>query len=176
MSQVEHLANCRATVKDFTIIFRDIAGDAASNAAGRVRPSQDELNQIDLPAEDNTWHEAPKINKENWKEQVKGVYGKKAKEEAKDTADAAAASAQPSDPTKPSGEKAKSGAATAKNKLKEKYDQNLSEEQKEKIRARNEDYKRRAKEYYSKKMPQERKDQTIWRLKVRLDSPREWYP
>lgn len=155
----------RKLIKDFTIIFRDIAGDAASNAAGRVRPSQDELNQIDLPAEDNTWHEAPKFNKDNWKEQVKGVYGKKAKDEAKDTADATAAGTQPGDKTKPSGEKAKSGAVTAKDKLKEKYDKNLSEEQKEKIRARNEDYKRRAKEYYNKKMPQERKDQTIWRLK-----------
>lgn len=157
-----------AIVKDFTIIFRDIAGDAASNAAGRVRPSQDELNQIDLPAEDNTWHEAPDLNKNNLKGRMKGLYGGKAKDDAKDTADAALTSAQPGDKTRPGDEKAKAGAGTAKNKLKEKVDQNVSDEQKEKIRARNEDYKRRAKDYYSKKIPQERKDQTIWRLKVRL--------
>lgn len=155
----------RKLLKDFTVIFRDIAGDAASNAAGRVRPSQDELNQIDLPAEDNTWHEAPDLNKDNWKGRMKGLYGGKAKEDAKETADAALASAQPGDKTRPGEEKAKAGAGTAKNKIKEKVDQNVSEEQKEKIRARNEDYKRRAKDYYSKKMPQERKDQTIWRLK-----------
>lgn len=155
----------RKLIKDFTIIFRDVAGDAASNAAGRVRPSQDELNQIDLPAEDNTWHEAPNLSKDDLKGRMKGLYGGKAKEDAKEAVDAAAASAQPGDKTKPSGEKAKAGAGTAKNKLKEKYDENVSEEQKEKIRARNEDYKRRVKDYYNKKMPQERKDQTIWRLK-----------
>lgn len=99
---------------------------------------------------------------------MKGLYGGKAKEDAKETADAAIASAQPGDKTRPGEEKAKAGAGTAKNKIAEKFDQNVSEEQKEKIRARNEDYKKRAREYYSKKMPQERKDQTIWRLKVRL--------
>ena len=155
-----------AAVKDFTIIFRDVAGDAASNAAGRVRPSQDELNQIDLPAEDNTWHEAPNFSKEDLKGRMKGLYGGKAKEDAKETANAAAASAQPGDKTRPTDEKAKAGAGTAKSKIMEKYDKNVSEEQKEKIRARNEDYKRRVKDYYNKKMPQERKDQTIWRLKV----------
>lgn len=135
-----------------------------------MRPSQDQLNQIDLPAEDNTWHEAPNISKGNWKEKVKGAYGGKAKEDAKDTAGAVASSAQPGDKTIPRDEKAKAGAATAKSKLQQKYDENLSPEQKEKIRARNEDYRRRAKEYYNKKMPQERKDQTIWRLKVRQPS------
>lgn len=105
---------------------------------------------------------------------MKGIYGKKAKEDAKESADATTAAAQPSDKTKPSDEKAKAGAGTAKEKIKQKYDENLSEEQKEKIRARNEDYRRRAREYFNKKMPKERKDQTIWRLKVRLNTPSEW--
>ena len=99
---------------------------------------------------------------------MKGAYGGDVKKDAKETADATAATAQTGDQSQTSDEKAKAGAATAKEKLRQKYDQNISEEQKQKIRARNEDYRKRAKEYYNRKMPQERKDQTIWRLKVRL--------
>lgn len=40
-------------------MVRDMAGDASQAAANRVRPSEDELSQIDHPAEDNTWHEKP---------------------------------------------------------------------------------------------------------------------
>jgi hypothetical protein len=160
-----------ALVKDFTILARDIAGDAASNAAGRVRPSQDQLNQIDVPAEDNTWHEAPHLNKETLKQQVKGAYGGDPKKDARETVNEAASNAKPGDQSQPAGEKAKVGVATAKDKLKQKYEENVSDETKKDIEARNEDYRRRVKEYYNKKMPQERRDQTIWRLKVGPYSP-----
>lgn len=40
-------------------MVRDMAGDASQAAANRVRPSEDELSQIDQAAEDNTWHEKP---------------------------------------------------------------------------------------------------------------------
>lgn len=44
-------------MNDAVVLLRDIGADAATNAAGKVRPNEDQLNRIDEPAEDNTWHE-----------------------------------------------------------------------------------------------------------------------
>ena len=51
------------------ILVRDMAGDASQAAANKVRPSEENLSQIDQPAEDNTWHEKPDVasHKENLK-------------------------------------------------------------------------------------------------------------
>jgi hypothetical protein len=153
-------------VKDFTIIFRDVAGDAATNVAGRVRPSEEELGQIDRPADDNTWHEKPKFSKDDLRQRVKGAYGGNLKQDVKETADAAKASAQTGS-GKRTDVDARGGASAAKGTLKQKYETNVSDETKEKIKQRNKEYQNRAKEYYNKKMPQERREQTVWRLKVR---------
>ncbi|PKS13252.1 hypothetical protein jhhlp_000023, partial [Lomentospora prolificans] len=155
----------RKLLKDFTVLFRDIAGDAASNVAGRVRPSEDQLGQIDMPAEDNTWHEKPNFSKENIRGRVRGAYGGKPKEDAKDIASTAANAANPVGSQRPGDVDAQAGASTGRNKLKDKFNKNVSEEDREKIKQRNEEYRRRVREYYNKKMPQERRDQTIWRLK-----------
>jgi hypothetical protein len=40
----------RKLLSDATVLFRDMAGDAATNAAARVRPSQEKLQQLDEPA------------------------------------------------------------------------------------------------------------------------------
>lgn len=52
-------------------MLRDMAGDAASKAANVVRPSEDQLSQIDQAAPENTWHEKPDFSKEGLKSQAK---------------------------------------------------------------------------------------------------------
>lgn len=143
-------------VKDATVLARDMVGDGASSAANLVRPSEEQLSQIDQAAPDNTWHEAPKFSKDDLKNQAKGIYSGNAKKDAKDIAAAATDSSQ--NPHADGGEAAKSAVS-------KKIDENVDEETKEKIRKRNEEYRRKAREYLNKKMPQERKDQVIWRLK-----------
>jgi hypothetical protein len=46
------------------ILARDMAGDVSQQAADRIRPSQEQLSQVDQPAEENVWHEKPNIPKE----------------------------------------------------------------------------------------------------------------
>ncbi|KAF4458188.1 hypothetical protein F53441_39 [Fusarium austroafricanum] len=88
----------RKLLSDATVLFRDMAGDAATNAAARVRPSQEQLQQMDEPAQDNVWHEAPDFSKENFKQQAKGFYSGNPKQDAKDVAAAGVNSAAPGQP------------------------------------------------------------------------------
>lgn len=141
-----------------------MVGDAATNAATKVRPSDEQLAQMDKPADDNTWHEKPDFSKDNLKNQVKAVYGGNPKEDAKDVGaagvDAAvppASEAQIADTT--------AGQNALKTAAKNKIDQKLDPETKEKLKQSKEEYRRKAREYLNKKMPEERRDQTIWRLK-----------
>ena len=52
------------------MIVRDMAGDASQQAANKLRPSEEQLAQVDQPAEENTWHEKPD------KEQLKSKFKK----------------------------------------------------------------------------------------------------
>ncbi|KAK4186842.1 hypothetical protein QBC35DRAFT_515923 [Podospora australis] len=168
----------RKLLKDATVLFRDMAGDAATNAAARVKPSHEELDQLDTPAADNTWHEAPDFKKS--KEEVKNKLGSYYKGDPKEDAKAAASqgtnTAQPSgvndphqaaqNPTATARNANLAGGATAAaNTLAHRVDENLDDEAKEKARAKKDEYRARAKQYFSKKMPQERREQTVWRLK-----------
>ena len=154
-------------------MLRDIAGDAATNAAGKVKPSEDQLEQMDRPADDNTWHEKPDLSKDNLRAQAKKVYGGDPKKDAQDVAEAGLDAAdRPTgkevttpDPTSQKNFDTVAGQHAAKTVLDQKVNSKVSPETKEKIKQRNEEYKRRAREYFNKKMPTERKDQTIWRLK-----------
>ncbi|KJZ74740.1 hypothetical protein HIM_05857 [Hirsutella minnesotensis 3608] len=155
----------RKLLKDSTILLRDMVGDAASNAATRVRPSEEQLAQMDQAAADNTWHDAPDLSKENLRKQAQNLYGGDAKKDAKDVAAVsrdAAAPAGTNDPKTVDGSAAQNALlGAAKNKI----DQNMDPETKERIKQRNEEYRRKTREYLKKKMPQERKDQVIFRLK-----------
>jgi hypothetical protein len=53
------------------VLLRDIAGDAASNAAAKLKPDEDTLAQIDQPAEDNVWHDKPNLSKDQIKNQLR---------------------------------------------------------------------------------------------------------
>ncbi|KAM5353872.1 hypothetical protein ACJ41O_000522 [Fusarium nematophilum] len=175
----------RKLLKDSTVLLRDMAGDAATNAATHVRPSEEQLRQIDEPAQDNVWHEAPDFSKENFKKQAQGFYGGNPKKDAQETAAAGVNAAVPDQGTAPqdgqqgtypqvtadaTGSVAKdvdpqAGTSAAKQVAEGKLDSKIDPETKQNILERNEEYRRRAREYFNKKMPQERKDQTIWRLK-----------
>ena len=101
-------------MNDAVILIRDIAGDAAQKAANQVNPSDDQLAQIDQAAEDNTWHEAPDLSKDNLKSQFqsKVPIGKKdAQDAAGDASQAADKGAQGVD----SKSGAQAGAQNVKN-------------------------------------------------------------
>ncbi len=77
----------KLSVSDATILIKDMAGDAASNVANRVRPSPDDLAQMDSPAEDNVWHDTPDLSKDNVKKQLQSAYRGSPKEDAQAAAE-----------------------------------------------------------------------------------------
>lgn len=159
-----------------------MAGDAASNAAARVRPSHEDLAQMDRPAQDNTWHDAPDFSKDNVKNKFQGVYSGNPKEDAKAAATAGTSHAHPSGSSNPrdlastaahegrtggsTGIDAQGGAYAAANTFQQKIDENMDDETKDKAKAKKDEYRARLKDYFNRKMPQERRDQAVWRLKV----------
>lgn len=157
-------------VNDATILLRDIAGDAATKAASKVNPSDDQLAQIDRPAEDNTWHEVPDV--QGYKEQMRSKVpiGKK---DAKEAAGDATAAAHPDGSRDPAdaadraaneGSQAvdpKTGAKAGAQNLQQKFSDRMDEDQKEKLRQ----YRERTNKYFKGKFPEERRDQVIFRLK-----------
>lgn len=162
----------RKLLNDATILLRDIAGDAAANTANKVKPSEEQLQGIDQPAADNTWHENPDLSKDKLLNQAKSSlpFGKKDAKNAAGDVTAAADPAGSRDPTdlaargahegqtgQPTGIDARAAADVAQKKIKE----NISEEDKDKARAR----RQQLNNYLKGKMPEERREQTIWRLK-----------
>jgi hypothetical protein len=164
-------------VSDSAILVRSIAGDAASNAANVVQPSDEKLAQIDKPAEDNTWHETPDTDK--LKSQAKGIlpFGKK---DVKEAANQGAAAAHPDGSSDPndtaallrndaqqgnasSGVDAVGGAKAAVNHLKSQTDIDNDATGKAKTKAK--EYNAKTQNYLKGKMPKERREQTLWRLK-----------
>ncbi|KAI1818787.1 hypothetical protein GGS20DRAFT_526858 [Poronia punctata] len=151
----------RKLLNDATTLIRDMAGDAAANTASKVRPSEDRLNQIDQPADDNTWHDPPNLSKDNVRSQLQSVYKRAPTDEARDAAGTTAESArQPDGSLDP-----QAGAQTAAGVAKDKINANTSDEDREAARNTAAEYRRRAREYLNKKVPQERREQTVWRLK-----------
>lgn len=157
------------------MLLRDIAGDTASKAANKVNPSEDELANIDRPAEDNVWHETPDLSKDNLKSQVQSrvPIGRKDAEKAagdasqaahpegsRDPADAGLAAAadqqQGTASTDP-----RSGAKAGAQNLKETASSNIDDDKKDKAR----EYRERTQNYFKGKMPKERREQLVWRLK-----------
>merc|ERR1712093_674687 len=170
----------RKLLNDATIIIRDIAGGAASNAANKINPNEDDLAQIDKPADDNTWHDVPDMSAGNIKKQVKSTYNKQTPlqqedlkaaagdasqgahpDGSRDPADTAALTQRDKQQGTSSGLNADQGVQNAASTLKQRASENVPEETKEKGRKTRE----QTKNYLSKKMPQERREQTIWRLK-----------
>lgn len=157
----------RKLLNDATILVRDIAGDAAQSAANRVNPSEEQMSQIDRPAEDNTWHDVPDLSKENLRNQARATYDKNKpfnQEQAQNAAQQGVDAAQ-SHPTQDNQEAGRAGAATTANNLREQARANIPDERQEDAKKAKSAAVQHSKNYWNKKMPQERRDQTIWRLK-----------
>ena len=161
MNQAAHTWSNMTLVSDASVLLRDIAGDAATKAAGRVNPSDDQLSQIDQPAEDNTWHETPNFGEMKSNMQSKVPIGKKdvkdAAGNASNTADSTAQQSQEGKGSADAQKGAKAGAQNFKNNLSSRFD----DDQKEKMRA----YRERSRNYFEEKVPKNRRDQIIFRLK-----------
>ncbi|KAL3423219.1 hypothetical protein PVAG01_04966 [Phlyctema vagabunda] len=174
----------RKLLNDATILVRDIAGDAASKAANKVNPSEEQLSQMDKPASDNTWHDTPDMSGGNLKSQIKNTVSKNSPLSKQDIKDAAGDANQTADPhgsrdpqdtarkaqhdqqyNDNSGVDAQAGAQAGLQSLKDKASNNISEEDKDRAREKKEEARGRTKNYISNKMPEERREQTIWRLK-----------
>jgi Family of unknown function (DUF5923) len=162
----------RKLLNDATILMRDIAGDAAQKAATKVNPSQDQLSQIDHPAEDNTWHQVPDMS--NLKQQAKGQYNKIIPFSRRDVnveAQGGADHAQ-NQLTDDNGEADRAGLSRDADSLQLKAQQIVLDENPDRPQEANDqaiEAKKNAisqtKNYMSNKIPQERRDQAIWRLK-----------
>lgn len=163
-------------MNDAVILFRDIAGDAAQNAASAINPGEDKLANIDAPAEDNTWHEAPDLSKENIRKQVQAnaPFGKKDLEQvagdatqaahpsdSRDPGDAAALAQKEQEQGVSTGLDAQAGAKAGAQAAKNKAWSQMSEDDKQKVR----EYRQKTKEYFQKKLPKDRRDQIVYRLK-----------
>ena len=140
-------------MNDAVVLLRDIGADAATNAAGKVRPDEEQLKRIDEPAKDNTWHENPDFSKENLKKQAQEKFNKNKPIDRQDLEDARARGEQQGD--------RKAGALEGAEVLKDRAKDGISEDKKDKAR----ETRAKTKNYLDKKMPEERREQTIWRLK-----------
>ena len=167
-----------------TILFREVAADAAGNAANKVAPTDEQRQQMDRPADDNTWHETPDMSKGNLKNQFRQTVDQNAPVHRDDLRDAAGNATQTANPTGSrdpkeaanvgaqnaanggnTGVNAQGGIKEGINTLRNRADQNVDDETKEKARRAKEAQKEKARQYMNSKMPQERREQTIWRLK-----------
>ncbi|KAH0007337.1 hypothetical protein KCU78_g11826, partial [Aureobasidium melanogenum] len=162
----------RKLLSDATILFRDMAGDAAQKAANKVNPSEDELNQIDEPAEDNTWHDVPDLSKDNLKNQAKAKYNEQkpfSRDEAKGALGDATQAAHPGGSRDPadvadlarrdqqqggnSGVDATKGAMEGADRLQQKARENVPQETQDRARETRE----RTNNYLKEKLPKERR-------------------
>ncbi|OJD27337.1 hypothetical protein ACJ73_01271 [Blastomyces percursus] len=152
----------RKLLRDATILMRDMASDAAQRAAGRIRPSEEEMAGIDQPAEENVWHDKPDLSRDKLKSQAKSQVGQKKEKASKGARDATKTADQAARPSGPEGGvDVTSGATTGAQVVGEQVSENVPEETK----TRSRELTDRTKEFLREKMPKERRDQTVWRLK-----------
>ncbi|KAL8760178.1 MAG: hypothetical protein Q9199_000200 [Rusavskia elegans] len=149
-------------LSDATILLRDIAGDAAQNAANRVNPSQDQLSQIDQAADDNTWHDVPDLSRDNLRNQAKSTYNKQkplSRGDVQNVASGAADQSQTNEGIDP--DQARQHGSQGLSQLRDQASANVPDETKDKAK----NFRDRTTNYAKEKLPKERRDQSIFRLK-----------
>ncbi|KAI5781424.1 hypothetical protein EDC01DRAFT_665671 [Geopyxis carbonaria] len=168
----------RKLLNDAVILLRDIAGDAASKSASKISPSEEHLRQIDDPAPDHVWHEAPdpaklkqqlreKVNRNKPvdRNDIRDVAGNASQtadpNNSRDPRDAAARTARDQRNGTSSGVDMQNGLKAGATDLAQRTKEGIPEDKKQRAR----EYRERTQNYLKGKMPQERRDQTIWRLK-----------
>lgn len=168
----------RKLLSDAQILFRDIAGDAASKAAQRVNPTEEELSQIDRPAQDNVWHDTP--TKDGLKQQFREQVDRNkplSRDEMRQAVGNATQAADPHDSRDPhdvadkaaydqrnggnSGIDAHSGIRAGYDTIRDRTRENIPDEHQDRA-------KRQwgsTRDYMNNKINEDRRKQTIWRLK-----------
>lgn len=112
----------RKILSDALVLVRDMAGDASQAAANKVRPSEDQLSQIDQPAEDGVWHEKPDFA--GHKDQLKSKFRRSKDDGASQTSAAGAAGDVGSQTSRKSAkDRAREASAKAKEYLSDKVPQ-----------------------------------------------------
>lgn len=149
----------RKLLNDATLLLRDIASDSAQKAAGAMKPSEEQLAQIDRPADENVWHEKPKLPKgakdtmSSLRSRSKGKETEKMNGGVSSAVDGAVVrdtGTMPSEQEPAEAETAETSPAQAK------------------ANAKSRELAQRTKNFLAEKMPRERREQTIWRLKRML--------
>lgn len=141
----------RKLINDALILLRDMGGDAAANLANVVKPSEDDLAQVDRPADDNTWHDVPTT--EDLKGKLSSAVDKANPIKKQDPQDVAADAQTSAQAGQTKTDSANAAAGTVKDRINEEHKENAR-------KALN-----KTKDFFNEKMPEERRDQTIWRLK-----------
>jgi hypothetical protein len=131
-------------VNDAGILMRDMASDSAQRAANVLRPSQEELGQIDQPAEEGVWHEKPQMSKDS----IRARFGK-----------------QKTDRAQPSTNGVDGGAAVRTDGVDGPQKEVNGTDATKKEKAPSKEVAARTRAFLAEKVPRERRDQTIWRVK-----------
>ena len=144
---------------------------AGNKAAGKVNPNQDELDRIDEPEDDDTWHDT-KGEAKDMKDKLKN---KAQRNKPFDTEGLKQAGRDAQGSANQGGsllDKASSAAKSGANNLKNQSKQNTPDDTQDEAAQRKENTKQRAREardntkdYLKEKVPKERREQTIYRLK-----------
>lgn len=168
-----------------TLLIREMAGDAAGTASQKIAPSEEQRRNMDRPADENTWHETPNMSAGNIKSQLKDTVNRNTPlnkedlqaakgnatqqahpEGARDPKDAARLAAQDQGRgTGQSGVDAAGGVKEGINTLRERANDNVDPDKKDRAREAKETSKEKTRQFMRSHMPQERREQTIWRLK-----------
>lgn len=119
-------------MSDATILLRDMAGDAADKAATKVNPSEDQLSQIDKPAQDNVWHETPSGS--DIKNQVKSTFQKNKPLSGDEVKDVAANAKDAAANTNPKEVDAQGAASNVAGTLQARASDNIPDDTKEKVK------------------------------------------
>ena len=145
----------RKLLSDSLTLFRSMAGDAASNAAQKLQPSDEALSQIDKPADDNTWHENPDLSVGNIKNQIKSKVPI-GKGDVKAAVNAAQNNAQGNqDPQAAAQDGANAGLNTLQDRMDDGKVDDLKQkanENKQMAREKRDKYKAQTKEYFQAKV------------------------
>lgn len=170
----------RKLLNDAVILLRDVAGDSASKAAMKIRPDEEQLQQIDEPAPDHQWHDTPNLSRDNIKGQFREKYNKNKpldRNDLREVQENANAAADPYGARNPrvtadraaqdqrystsNDVDAAGGVRAGVQDLRNRVSESTPEEHRQRAR----EYKERTRNYITNKMPQERRDQVIFRLK-----------
>lgn len=172
-------------MNDATLLIREMAGDVAGNASKKIAPNEEQRQQMDRPADENTWHDTPNMSAGNIKNQFRSTVDRNTPLNKQDFRDAQGDATQQAHPdgardprdaarlaaqdqgraTENSGVDAAGGVKQGIDTLRNRANDNIDPETKDRARETKEASKEKTRQFMRSHMPQERREQVIWRLK-----------